>query len=50
MMVPFPRPQLRWTLLDSSIVLMIQEQLFISELLKDIQDAILLILHYRTML
>ena len=31
-------------------VLMIQEQLFISELFKDIQDAILLILHYRTML
>ena len=29
--------------------LMIQEQLFISELFKDIQDAILLILHYRTM-
>ena len=28
--------------------LMIQEQLFISELFKDIQDAILLILHYRT--
>ena len=27
-----------------------QEQLFISELFKDIQDAILLILHYRTML
>ena len=35
---------------DSSAVLMIQEQLFISELSKDIQDAILLILHYRTML
>ena len=35
---------------DSSTVLMIQEQLFVSELFKDIQDAILLILHYRTML
>ena len=35
---------------DSSTVLMLQEQLFISELFKDIQDAILLILHYRTML
>ena len=34
---------------DSSTVLMIQEQLFISELIKDIQDAILLILHYKTM-
>ena len=34
---------------DSSFVLMIQEQLFISELFKDIQDAILLILHCRTM-
>ena len=33
-----------------STALMIQEQLFISELFKDIQDAILLILHYRTML
>ena len=33
----------------SSTVLMLQEQLCISELLKDIQDAILLILHYRTM-
>ena len=32
---------------DSSTVLMIQEQLFISELFKDIQE---LILHYRTML
>ena len=29
---------------------MLQEQLFISELFKDIQDAISLILHYRTML
>ena len=35
---------------DSSTVLMLQEQLFISELFKDIQDAILLILHYKTML
>ena len=35
---------------DSSTVPMIQEQLFISELFKDIQDAILLIFHYRTML
>ena len=35
---------------DSSTVLVILEQLFISELFKDIQDAILLILHYRTML
>ena len=34
---------------DSSTVLMLQELLFISELFKDIQDAILLILHYRTM-
>ena len=34
---------------DSGTVLMIQEQLFISELFKDIQDAILLILLYRTM-
>ena len=34
----------------SSFVLMIQEQLFFSELFKDIQDAILLILLYRTML
>ena len=33
---------------DSSTVLMLQEQLFISELFNDIQDAILLILHYRT--
>ena len=33
---------------DSSTVLMFQEQLFISEF-RDIQDAILLILHYRTM-
>ena len=30
--------------------MMIQEQLFISELFKDVHDAILLILHYRTML
>ena len=35
---------------DSSAVLMIQEQLFIFELFKDIQDAILLILHCRTMM
>ena len=34
---------------DSSIVLTVQEQLFNSELFKDIQDAILLILHFRTM-
>ena len=35
---------------DSSNVLMLQEQLFISELFRDIQDAILLIFHYKTML
>ena len=34
---------------DFSTVLILQEQLFISELFKDIQDAISLILHYRTM-
>ena len=34
---------------DSSTALMIQEQLFISELFRDIQDAILLNLHHRTM-
>ena len=34
---------------DSSTALMLQEQLFLSELFRDIQDAILLILHYRTM-
>ena len=34
---------------DISIVLIFQEQLFIPELFKDIQDAISLILHYRTM-
>ena len=34
---------------DSSTVLMVQEQLFTSEHFKDIQDAILLFLHYRTM-
>ena len=34
---------------DSSTVLILQEQLCNSELFKDIQDAILLILHYRTM-
>ena len=36
--------------LDSSIVLMIQERLSISELFKDIQDAILSIFQHRTML
>ena len=35
---------------DSNTVLMIQEQLFNSEHFKDIQDAILLILHCKTML
>ena len=34
---------------DSSTVLMFQEQFFASALFKDIQDAISLILHYRTM-
>ena len=34
---------------DISTALMIQEQLFISELFKDIQDATSLILYYRTM-
>ena len=34
---------------DFSIVLILQEQFYTSELLKDIQDAILLILHNRTM-
>ena len=34
---------------DISTALMIQESLFISELFKEIQDAILLILHNRTM-
>ena len=34
---------------DISTALMIQEQLFISELFKDIQDATLLVLYYRTM-
>ena len=34
---------------DSSTVLVLQEQLCNSELFKDIQDAILLILHHRTM-
>ena len=34
---------------DTSTALMLQEQLFISELFKDIQDAILLMLLYRTM-
>ena len=35
---------------DSSTALMIQEGSFISELFKDIQDAISLILHCKTML
>ena len=35
---------------DISIALIIRKESFISELFKDIQDAILLILHYRTML
>ena len=34
---------------DISTALIFQEQLFISELFKDIQDVISLILHYRTM-
>ena len=34
---------------DTSTVLILHEQLCISELFKDIQDAILLILLYRTM-
>ena len=34
---------------SSSILLILQEQLCVSELFKDIQDAILLTLHYRTM-
>ena len=34
---------------DFSIVLMLQEKFFTSELFKVIQDAILLILHYKTM-
>ena len=34
---------------DVSIALMIQEQLFITELFKDIQDVISFIFHYRTM-
>ena len=34
---------------NSSAVLMLQEHLFISGLFRDIQDAILLILHDRTM-
>ena len=34
---------------DSSIVLIFQEQFFISELFKNIQDAISLILHYMRM-
>ena len=35
---------------DTSTVLILQELLCISELFKDIQDAILMILHYRTLL
>ena len=35
---------------DISTALMIQEQFFISELFKDIQDAILMILHQRTLI
>ena len=35
---------------DSSTAPMIEVQLFISELFKDTQDAILLIIHCRTML
>ena len=34
---------------DISIALIFQEQLFISELFKVIQDAVSLILYYRTM-
>ena len=34
---------------DISTVLIFQEQFFICELFKDIQDVISLILHYRTM-
>ena len=34
---------------DFSVVLILQEQFCTSELFKAIQDAILLILHYRTM-
>ena len=34
---------------DSSTVLILQVRLFISELFRDIQDAILLILRYKTM-
>ena len=34
---------------DVSTFLIFQEQLFVSELFKDIQDAISLILYYRTM-
>ena len=34
---------------DPSTVLILQEQLCISELFRDIQDAVLLILCYRTM-
>ena len=34
---------------DISIALIFQEQLFTSELFKDTQDVVSLILHYRTM-
>ena len=34
---------------DISTALIFQEQLFISELFKDIQDVISLVLHFRTM-
>ena len=34
---------------DISAVLILQDKFFISELFKDIQDVISLILHYRTM-
>ena len=34
---------------DFSIVLILQEQFYTSELFKVIQDAVLLIVHYRTM-
>ena len=34
---------------DISIALIIQEQFFTSELFKDTQDVVSLILHYRTM-
>ena len=34
---------------DPSTVLILQVQLFIFELFRDVQDAILLVLHYKTM-